>query len=183
MEVPAYSEYPSVSTRSTRAGCEHSRGGGRMREPKWERGFVRTGGHADSADDRGPNQAPRCLERRRSPSVPRVRARARVSVGVFVSVLLAVFVVFLLFQCLSRYVFSCLRFACLCLERSFENLVCLFECSEFDVIVYSELYRSNGHHQPWLWQVPATRLQRACHAHGGSRRDRAASTGDRRRRF
>ena len=83
----------------------------------------------------------------------------------------------------SRYVFACLRFGCLCLERSFENLVCSFECSEFDVIVYSELYRSNGHHQPWLWQVPATLLQRACHAHCGSRRDRAASTGDRRRRF
>jgi hypothetical protein len=26
MEVPAYSEYPSVSARSTLAGCEHSRG-------------------------------------------------------------------------------------------------------------------------------------------------------------
>ena len=70
MEVPEYSEFPSVSTLGTRAGCEYSRG------PKRERAFVRAGRHADAADDRGPNQAPRCLERRRSPSVPRVRARA-----------------------------------------------------------------------------------------------------------
>ena len=116
-----------------------------------------------------------------------VCARARVSVGVFVSALLAVFVVFILFQCLSRYVFACLRFACLCLERSFGNLVGLFECSEFDVIVYSELYRSNGHHQPWLWQVQP-RIQRACDAPATRLRNAhsclaARPTGDRRRRL
>ena len=35
-----------------------------VREPKWERGFVCAGRHADAADDRGPNQAPRCLDRK-----------------------------------------------------------------------------------------------------------------------
>ena len=30
-----------------------------VREPKWERGFVCAGRHADAADDREPNQAPR----------------------------------------------------------------------------------------------------------------------------
>jgi hypothetical protein len=194
MEVPGYSEYPSVSALSTRAGCEYSRGGGRMREPKWERaymrepkwerGFVRRPTRRSCRRSRTKSGAA-VLERRSSPSVPRLRARVCVSGGVFVSVWFSV-----IFICLVVRVCVCLCVGVL--ERFFQKLVCLFVRSEFDVIVYSELYRSNGHHQPWLSQVPAnapaTRLPRACNAHCASRRARApdrrsASTGDRRRRF
>ncbi len=87
------------------------------------------------------------------------RARVCMSGGVFVSVLFSVFVIFI---CLV----VCLR-VCVFVFGAVVPEVGVFVCfrAEFDVIVYSELYRSNGHHQPWLWQVPAnapaTRLQHA----------------------
>ena len=142
-----------------------------MPEHKWERGFVCAGRHADAADDRGPNQAPRCLERRSSPSVPRFRARVRKCVCVCVCVCVSL--------CVCLRIYPVIVCVCVCLRICswvFENR-CLFVCAEFDVIVYSELYRSNGHHQPWLWQV-LTRIQRACDAPAtricASRRDQRA---------
>jgi hypothetical protein len=88
------------------------------------------------------------LERRSSPSVPRVCARARACVWWCIRFGIVFSIGYL-------YLFGCVCVSLLEYWSGRLRIVCLFARSEFDVIVYSELYRSNGHHQPWLWQVPA----------------------------
>ncbi len=80
------------------------------------------GRHADAADDRGPNQAPRCLERRRSPSAPRLRAR--------VCVCLVVYSFRYCFQCLLYLFVSLVVCVCVCWSiGAVVSEVCVFVCA------------------------------------------------------
>jgi hypothetical protein len=142
------------------------------------------GRHADAADDRGPNQAPRCSSVAAARAC-HVCARARVCVWwcIRFGVVLSIGYI---------YLFGCVC-VCVCVCWSIGAVV-----SEVGVFVCALRVRRDRLLRAVPLQRPSSAValagackracKRACNAHCAPRRDRApdrrsASTGDRRRRF